>query len=121
MSIKTYVDELEQINSEIKRNNAQNKALRARVKELEANIDDYLTQKGQHGLKYKGQAIIIEQKERRPTKNKKDKEESVVALLREWGVDDTKDAYIRLCETQKGDPVEQRKIKIRKLPKNLNL
>jgi hypothetical protein len=26
-----------------------------------------------------------------------------------------------LCETQKGDPVEQRKIKIRKLPKNLNL
>ena len=51
MTIKDYVEELEQIQSEIKRNNIRNSQLRKRVKELEASISEYLSEKGQHGLK----------------------------------------------------------------------
>ena len=61
MSIKSYVDELEEIQHEIKRNNIKIVQLRQRIKELEANIKTYLNEKGQPGLKYKGKAIIIEE------------------------------------------------------------
>ena len=40
MSIKSYVDELEQIQNQIKRNNENNRLLRKRSTELEANITD---------------------------------------------------------------------------------
>ena len=65
MSIKAYVEELDQVQAEVKRNNARNKLLRSRVKELEGDIGDYLTSKGQHGLKYKGQAILVQNREKR--------------------------------------------------------
>lgn len=117
MSIKAYVDELEQIQAEIKRNNLRNRGLRQRGKELEANIADYLAQKGQHGLKYKGRAIIMESKESRPAKKKKEKDADIISLLEEWGLDDPQNAYTRLQDIQKGDPVEQQKIKFKKLPK----
>ena len=46
MSIKSYVDELEEIQHEIKRNNIKNVQLRQRIKELEINIKNYLNEKG---------------------------------------------------------------------------
>ncbi len=117
MSIKCYVDELEQLQAEIKRNNVSNRGLRVRVQELETIITEYLAQKGQHGLKYKGRAIVLENKERRPPKKKKEKEADIISLLEELGVDDPNEAYTRLQDVQKGDPIEQQKIKFRKLPK----
>lgn len=116
MSIKGYVDELEQLQAEIKRNNIRNSILRKRVKELENNITVYLDEKGQHGLKYKGRAIIVEQKEKRMTKKKKDKETDIISLFEELGVNDPQNAYIRLLDTQKGDSIEQKKIKFKKIP-----
>lgn len=117
MSIKNYVDELEQIQQQIKRNNENNHSLRKRSTELEANITDYLEQKGQHGLKYNGRAIIIENKERRPPKKKKQKDADIISLLQEFGISDPNEAYNRIKEAQKGDPIEQQKIKFKKLPK----
>jgi hypothetical protein len=116
MSIKTYVDELEQIHIEIKRNNTRNKLLRTRAKELESNITDYLTEKGQHGLKYKGRAIIIENKERRPAKKKKQKEIDIISLLQQLGVENPQEAYNLLQDTQKGETIEEQKIKFKKIP-----
>ena len=71
MSIKSYIDELTLINIEIKRNNNINTKLRKRLKEIEVNITSYLKEKDQVGLKYNGKAILIENKEHRPTKKKK--------------------------------------------------
>lgn len=117
MSIKSYFDELASIRSEIKRNNAKNRALRQRAKVLETNISEFLAEKGQHGVKYKGQAIVLHTKERRPPKKKKEKEESVLSLLEELGVRDPKSAYDRLKDVQKGDPIEKKTIKFTKIPK----
>ena len=42
MSIRAYVEELDTINREISANNARNRSLRKRLKEVEKNITDYL-------------------------------------------------------------------------------
>jgi hypothetical protein len=117
MSIKSYVDELEEIQHEIKRNNIKNVQLRQRIKELEINIKTYLNEKGQPGLKYKGKAIIIEEKEIRPTKKKKDREQAMISLFEELGVSDPKDACLRLQDVQRGESVGKTVIKFKKLPK----
>jgi hypothetical protein len=117
MSIKGYVDELEQVQNEIKHNNARNKILRQRVKELQDNITGYLTEKGQPGLKYRGRAILLESKEKRPVKKKKEKEADVISLLGKLGVFEPEQAYAQLMDIQRGAPVEQQQIKFKKLPK----
>ena len=118
MSIKGYIDELTMLNTEIKRNNARNKQLRTRVKELELGIAEYLTSKDQLGLKYNGRAVIVEQSERRPAKKKQEKREDIITLLQEFGIGDTDRAYERLLEVQKGDPIEYQKVKIKQLKKS---
>jgi hypothetical protein len=120
MSIKGYIDELTMLNTEIKRNNARNKQLRSRVKELEMGIAEYLNSKDQLGLKYNGRAVMVEQSERRPAKKKQEKREDVISLLQEFGVGDTDKAYDRLLEVQKGDPVEYQKVKIKQLKNSQN-
>ena len=115
MSIKAYVDELEQVQEEIKRNNKRNALLRVRVRELEASISEYLTAKGQHGLKYKGRAILVQSGEKRGTKSKKEKESSIMSLLNESGIEDPDEFYAKLIDVQKKDPVVQTKIKFTRL------
>jgi len=117
MSIKSYVEELETIQAEIKRNNLKNLQLRQRSKKLETSIKEYLDEKGQLGLKYQGKAIIMEQKELRPSKKKKDKEEALLSFFEDLGVSDPKEAYSKLIEAQKQAPIEKTSIKFKKLPK----
>jgi hypothetical protein len=115
MSIKNYVEELEQIKDEIKRNNNRNQLLHKRIKELEKNISDFLIEKGQPGVKYKGRAITIETTEGRPTKKKKDKEKSVLAVLEKLGISDTEKAYIELQNAQKGEPISKTKLIVKNI------
>ena len=115
MSIKSHVDELDQVQAEIKRNNQRNALLRARAKELEVNIGDYLASKGQPGLKYKGRAILLQNSEKRNAKSRKDKASSVVSLLQEAGIGNPEEFYARLVDVQKKDPIPQTKIKFTKI------
>ena len=117
MSIKHSIDELDQIKAEISRNNAINRNLRQRARDLEGHIADYLQNKSQAGVKYKGRTIILETKERRLTKNKSAKERDVVTLLKQLGVDNPRDAYVQLLNAQRGDSVEQQKLMIKKIKK----
>jgi hypothetical protein len=119
MSIKSYVDELEEIQNEIKRNNIKNAQLRQRIKELESNIKNYLDEKGQPGLKYKGKAIMIEEREVRPVKKKKDREQAMISLFEELGIPDPKEACLKFQDVQKGEKTGKTVIKFKKLPKTL--
>lgn len=110
MSIKGYVEELNSVNIEIKNNNIKNKTLRKRAKELENNISEYLNSKEQNGLKYNGKAIILEQKEKFTTKNKKEKQDDIKLLFKSLGVSDPDYAYEKLLETQKGELISQNKL-----------
>lgn len=115
MSIKQYIDELSKVNSEIKQNNTRNKHLRKRITELESDIAEYLKSKDQEGLKYNGQAIIIENKEKHVAKPKKTKQTDVKLLLQQLGVENPDDAYNKLIECQKGEPVIRQKLAFKKL------
>jgi len=112
--IQNYVEELNDIRTEIVRNNARNKLLKKRVTELEAHILAYLREKEQEGVKYKGKAIIVEKKEKFK-QNKKLKEELGVGFLREIGVRDAENAYKQLLEVQRGEAVEKETLKIKTL------
>ena len=117
MSIKGVIDELDDIEMEIKRNNYRNKELRERKKVLETEVDTYLESKNQDGMRYKGRAIVIERTEQRPQKKKVDKKSSVIGLLDAAGVYRSEELYERLLDVQKGDPIEKKKIKFKKLSK----
>lgn len=115
MSLKGYVEELNQLKLEINRNNAVNKKLRIRAKELEYSIKKYLQEKNQNGLKYNGQAIIVENKEKRANKNKKEKYESTINFLHSIGVSNPEEAYLQLEDLKKGEAIEQTTLKFKKI------
>ena len=115
MSIKSHVEELNRINVEIKSNNLKNRRLRKRVRELETNIAEYLQSKEQSGLKYNGKAIILEQKEKFSTKNRKDKQDDIKLLFRTLGISDPDYAYKKLLEAQKGEPIAHNKLVVKNI------
>lgn len=115
MSLKASVEELNQIKLEINRNNVVNKKLRIRVKELEQSIKEYLQEKNQNGLKYNGQAIIVENKEKRAIKSKKEKYESSISFLQSIGVSNPEEAYSQLEDLKKGEAIEQSTLKFKKI------
>ena len=61
-SIQGNVQELKEINVEIKRLQNETKKLKKRGQELEKFIISYLNEKEQPGLKYQNTAILIENK-----------------------------------------------------------
>ena len=115
MSVKQYIDELSKINVEIKLNNQKNKNLRKRASELENSISEYLKSKKQEGLKYNGQAIIMQHKDKYSIKPKKDKKTDTILLLQSLGVDNPDGAYTQLMNVQKGDVVPTEKIAFKNL------
>lgn len=115
MSIKNYIDEMTKIKTEIRQNNARNKDLRKRIAELEVNITEYLRSKDQEGLKYNGQAIIMEHKEKHKAKSKKNKQADIKSLLQQMGIENPDEAYIQLLECQKGDSIIEQKLAFKNL------
>ena len=111
MDITKNVIELENIQKEIKRNNAKNKELRSRVKELEKNITEFLEEKNPAGAKYNNGAILLESKETRPAKKKDKKKEDVINFFSELGVSSPDKAFNKLQEVQKSSPVVNKKLK----------
>lgn len=117
MSIKTYLDELEKLNSEIQLNSRRNRELRNRVKQVENLIKDFLNTKEQQGLKYNGKAIVLENKEMHVSRPKKEKEKEMMEYLHSLGLRDCNSVYNKLMNIQKGDVFECQKLKVKKLDK----
>ena len=115
MSIKGYIDELNSLHQEIKYNNARNRDLKKRVKTIEIHITEYLQIKDQAGLKYKGQAILLESKPKYSIKPPKEKMNDIKTFLSSLGLDDVDGAYERLLDTQRGGIVDKQKLKFKKL------
>ena len=113
--IKSYVNELNQINAEIKHISSHLRNLRKKSKEVEENIIMYLRQKEQPGLKYNGTAIIVESKPKRATKKKVEMERDTLRVLEEHGIEDPQSVLQEIIDARRGQETEQDKIKIKKL------
>lgn len=113
MSITYHVNELQKINTEIKRQSAELSKLRKRHKELEKIIQEFLNEKEQPGVKFGDFAVVLEKKSKFTTKPKKEKEEDSIKILEECGVDYPKEVLEKLERAKKGEEIEQEKIKLK--------
>ena len=88
MSVKSDVDELQRINSEIKRTAESLKKLRAAKLNLESRIANFLKEKDLPGVKYNESVILLKQKATSKAKPKKVRQGEIIDLLINSGVQD---------------------------------
>ena len=115
MSISGDVNELNEINAEIKRVSLHLKNLRTRAKLVEERIVNYLREKDQPGVKFQGRAIILENKSKRVAKKKSQKEADALRILEDYGVHNPEKVLEEVLEARKGYPQEVQKLKIAKI------
>ena len=117
MSIQGKVNELQAIQKELKVLRQRGTALRNRAKEIEQEIDDYLVSKDQPGLKYKGIAIIREDKTIRRIKKKDEQKIDAIDVLEKHGVHSPEKVLEELLDSRRGSPTVKNKLKIKKYKK----
>lgn len=117
MSIQGQVNELKSIQNELKSLRQQGAVLRKRAKQIEQEIDAYLDAKDQPGLKYKGMAIIRENKTTRRIKKKSEQNADAIEILERNGIDDPQKVLEELLDSRRGTPTEETKLKFKKYKK----
>lgn len=117
MSIRGDIEELKNIEIEIKRLNTQLTKWRKKRNEIKNKIDDYLVSKDQPGTKYGDIAIFRDEKEKYSKKGikKKDTDEQIILFFKNKGINNPKDAYDELNTIIKGNKVITSDIKIKKI------
>jgi hypothetical protein len=113
MSIQGRVNELSSIKSELTSLRKRATNLRKRSKNIEQEIEDYLESKDQPGMKYKGMAIIRENKIVNKPKHKNDQKADTISILEKHGVDSPEKVYEELIQARKGEIIEKSKLKIK--------
>lgn len=109
--IQNILEEYFSISSELKRLNDKGKILRKRKKELNTLISDFIKQNG-NPISYKGIVFDTEEKSKSKMKPKEDKKESIIQVLRKYGIDDAENVYEELESSQRINQVEP-KLKIK--------
>jgi hypothetical protein len=115
MSITGDVNELNNLNLEIKRLNFQLKSLRKNAKDCEQRIVKYLQEKDTSGVRYQGKAIILETKTKINKKTKTERENDLIRVLSNHGVANPETAVLDIINSYKGNVSETQKLKIKKL------
>jgi hypothetical protein len=114
MSIQADIKELTEINREIGRLSKELSKLRKHAKQKEQNIISYLKEKDQHGVKFEGNALILDTQPKNIAKPKKTKEESYIKVLEEFGLENPKSVLDELMKAGK-DEKQVTKLKIKKI------
>lgn len=111
-AIREDLRELSNIIEETKRVFDTLKKLRERKKELEQRLIDYLQNTEEVGLKYESFIFIPKDKKIRKKLKKSERDEKAVQVLQDYGVEQPKEAYVKLIEAMKGDEETIPSIKI---------
>jgi len=115
MSIQTDVNELSNILKEMKRLNKTIADLRKRKKTIEDRITSFLQSKEQPGVKYKGMAIIAEDKKKICYKSKKEKEKSGIETLKKYGIQNPDQILKELLLSMQGEEQDMKKLTLKKI------
>jgi hypothetical protein len=115
MSIRGYVTELEEINSELKRLRVVVRKLNIRKKEVESSIVEYLADKDTPGVKYKDSTIRVKNTMKRPILKKSESLDNTRKLLESYGIKDPDSFIAELNDAKKGEAVEKNTILIKKM------
>ena len=115
--IVSKLNELDDINNEIKRFNAAIKKLKNRSSALQTQIQEYIVEKNQPGFKYNNTVVTLDKKQRIKRKTKKQKNEDQVDALRKLGITNPNEILMVLDRSGKGEAVVNESIKIKTLKK----
>lgn len=115
MSLKSSIQELDRVDKEITRLSGILKKLRSQKKNVEQNIIKFLQEKNQPGVKYKNNAIMVEQKEKRTRKKKTQKNQDIVNVLVSYGIHNPEEALKKILEANSGNIEMTDKLKIKKI------
>ena len=113
MSIQAKVNEHASIQQELKQLRTRSAMLRKRSKLLEDEIEEYLEEKDQPGLKYKGTAITRETQVKRKIKKKSDKMASEISVLEKHGIYSPERVLKEIDDARRYSPTEVRKLKFK--------
>lgn len=115
MSIVENVNELEALTREIKLVSKQLRTLRARSKKVSADIQAFLREKNQPGVKFQGKAYIIEERPKNLYKKKDAIQNDSLAVLRQAGIKDPETVLESLFKARKGEETTAFKVKVQKV------
>jgi hypothetical protein len=111
-NIQKSVEELKNINSEIKRLKTSLSQLKSRSGVLEKNIISYLNEKDIPGVKDKDTAVIIENKKKRVNVSRKNTESECLKILQSHGVDNAEAVLKEISDARKGQSIPLQKVKL---------
>lgn len=90
MSIQKLILSLTEINKEICLTSKKLSKLRKEANQINSKIKEYITEKDQVGVKYAGNAFILDKKTKKVAKPKKSKEESYLQIIEQYGIENPK-------------------------------
>jgi len=111
-TLKNSVDELKNINSEIKRLKTSLAQLKGRSTVLEKNIIAYLNEKDIPGVKDKDTAVIIENKKKRVNVSRKNTESECLKILQSHGIENAEAVLKEISDARKGQCIPLQKVKL---------
>lgn len=101
MSIKGDLEELDNLDKEIKRLKCQLYEYNKQKKEVEKRVIEFLEHQKSAGLKFENKAIILQKKDCRNKKKKGEKLSDLNDVLRKHGIDD-ENLLNEILEAQRG-------------------
>ena len=110
--ITGIVNEINQIDNEIKRINKNKKDLNGKRRKLEEELKKYMKENNEDGFRYNDLIVTINEKNSRKRKNKNEKEESVISVLRKHNIHPSKELLNDIHTSQKGKEYIQEVLKI---------
>jgi len=114
MSIKSYLQELERLDVEIKRLSTTLKNLRKQSKQVESKIINYLNEHDQPGVKYNNKAIMIENKTTKKRRTKAERENGMLEVLKSYNIPNPEKAMDEILKA-KSEETETMKLKFKKI------
>lgn len=115
MNIKSSIQELENLDVEIKRLVLSLKKLRKVRKDTEKIVINYLNEKQQPGLKYNNNAIFIEKKNTKIRKMKKQQETDIMQILLNNNIPNPDETLKQILIAKSGTVDVTEKIKFQKI------
>jgi cytochrome oxidase Cu insertion factor (SCO1/SenC/PrrC family) len=115
-TIKSDIDELTNLNAEIKRTLEQLKKLKKAKEAAEQRVKDYLKQRDLPGVKHKDVIVLIDAKGRKVNKPKKDADAAMETILAEAGVQNYQEVVKKIREATR-NVVNKESVKLNSLKK----
>ncbi len=105
---------LTQLNNEIKRISLVLKNLRHQKEETESEITRYLQEVNQPGIQYQNLIILNKQYKQQKSKNKDDRNKSMIEVLENNGIRNSQDVLKQLIECSK-DTIDKSKLHVKEI------